>query len=107
MVARHGGRVLARVAINPDATAKLLEDLTMHRPPVPKALREIARHPGATAAALLACLADRRARPRAAGHRALSPEVIVELLGDEDWQVVEAAAANPSLPRSAMSALIP
>ena len=107
MVARHGVRVLAKVAANPDASAKLLEDLTQHRPPVQKAFREVARHRNATAAALLACLADRQARPLAARRGALPPEVIVELLGDEDWQVLEAAAANPSLPYSAMSELIP
>lgn len=107
MVARHGSRVLAKVAKNPDATAELLEDLTRHQPPVQKAFREIARHPNATAAALLACLTDGQARRWAAGHRALPPEVIVELLGDEDWQVVGAAAANPSLPYSAMVDVIP
>ena len=107
MITRHGARVLAKVATNPDATAKLLEDLTCHRPPVQKAFREVARHRNATAAALLACLGDRQARRLAARHRALPPEVIVGLLGDEDWQVSEAAAANPSLPYSAMSELIP
>ncbi|MFD0634456.1 hypothetical protein [Catenulispora yoronensis] len=107
MVTRHGGRVLAKVAANPDATAKLLEDLTQHRPAVQKALREVALHRNATAAALLACLANRQARPLAARHSALPPEVIVGLLSDEDWQVMEAAAANPSLPHSAMSELIP
>ncbi|GAA0930796.1 hypothetical protein [Nonomuraea longicatena] len=107
MVARHGSRVLARVAANPDATAKLLEELTQHRPPVQKVFREVARHRNATAAALAACLADRRARPLAACHGALPSTVIVGLLDDEDWQVVKAAAANPSLPRSVMSRLIP
>jgi hypothetical protein len=37
----------------------------------------------------------------------LPPPVIVELLTDVDRQVVEAAAANPSLPLSVMSGLIP
>ncbi len=50
MVDRHGVRVLAKVATNPDAPGALLEDLTRHRPPVRKAFREIARHPHATAA---------------------------------------------------------
>jgi hypothetical protein len=107
MVTRHGTRVLAKVAANPDATAQLLEDLAQHRPPVRKAFREIARHPSATAVALLACLDDRQARPLAARHPALPPSAIVELIDDEDWQVVEAAAANPSLPLAAMRALIP
>jgi hypothetical protein len=106
MVARHGGRVIAKVATNPDATAKLLEDLTQHQPPVQKVFREVARHRNATAAALLACLTDRQARPLAARHSALPPAVIVGLLDDEDWQVMEAAAANPSLPYSAMSELV-
>jgi hypothetical protein len=107
MVTRHGARVLAKVAVNPDATAQLLEDLAQHRPPVQKAFREIARHPSATAVALLACLDDRQARPLAARHPALPLSAIVELLHDEDWQVVEAAAANPSLPLAAMRELIP
>ena len=106
MVARHGARVLAKVAANPDATPALLEDLTQHQPPVQKALREVARHHNATAPALLTCLTDRRARPIAAGHPALPTPVIVELLTDTDWQVVEAAAANPSLPRAVMSDLV-
>jgi uncharacterized protein (DUF2336 family) len=107
MVDRHGARVLAKVAANPDATPALLEDLAQHQPPVQKALREVARHRNATAPALLACLADKRARPIAAGHPALPPPVIVELLTDTDWQVVEAAAANPSLPPAVMSDLVP
>ncbi|MFI6540668.1 hypothetical protein ACIBHY_49990 [Nonomuraea sp. NPDC050547] len=107
MLTRHGTRVLAKVAANPDATATLLQDLAQHRPPARKAFREIARHPSATAVALLACLADRQARPLAARHPALPPSAIVELLDDEDWQVVEAAAANPSLPLAAMRELIP
>ncbi|WP_228815072.1 hypothetical protein [Nocardia cyriacigeorgica] len=107
MVASHGVRVMAKVAANPDTTSSLLEDLAQHRPPVRKAFREIARHSNATAAALLACLTDRQARPWAAGHRALPPAIIVELLDDEDWQVVKAAAANPSLPHAAMARLVP
>ncbi|CAM5732464.1 hypothetical protein SALBM311S_12738 [Streptomyces alboniger] len=106
MVDRYGVQVLARVATNPDAGPALLEDLTRHEPSVQKAFREIARHPNATAQALLACLTDRRARPIAAGHPALPPPVIVELLTDADWQVVEAAAANPSLPSAVMSHLV-
>ncbi|MEU2286236.1 hypothetical protein ABZ614_30635 [Streptomyces sp. NPDC013178] len=107
MVERHGVRVAARVAANPDAPPALLEDLSGQVPPVHKALREIARHPRATGPALLACLADRRARPAAAGHPALPPAVIVELLTDDDWRVVEAAAANPSFPSAVMWELVP
>ncbi|MFI1360614.1 hypothetical protein ACH4TV_44640 [Streptomyces sp. NPDC020898] len=107
MVHRHGVRVLAKVATNPDATPALLEDLTRHEPPVRKALREIARHPRATAPALLACLAERDTRSVAAGHPALPPQVITELLTDSDQQVAEAAAAIPSLPVAVMAELVP
>ncbi|OIJ64453.1 hypothetical protein [Streptomyces mangrovisoli] len=106
MVDRHGVRVLARVATNPDASAALLEDLTRHRPPVQKVFRQIARHDRAPAAALVACLADSQARPLAAAHAALPPEVVVGLLRDTDPQVVEAAAANPSLPVAVMAELV-
>ncbi|MGP3912263.1 hypothetical protein [Nonomuraea sp. 10N515B] len=106
MVDLHGVRVVAAVAKNPDATSALLEDLTRHRPPVQKALREVARHRNATAAALLNCLPDRQARPIAASHPHLPPKVIVELLTDDDWQVLEAASANPSLPPAKMSELV-
>ncbi|MEV0092614.1 hypothetical protein [Streptomyces sp. NPDC050738] len=106
MVEHHGIRVLARAATNPDATAALLEDLTRHDPPVQKMFRELARHPRATATALLACLADFQARPKAAGHPALPRSVIVELLTDEDERVVEAASANPSLPTAVMADLV-
>ncbi|MGI5478881.1 hypothetical protein [Streptomyces lavendofoliae] len=106
MVDRHGPRVAAMVASNPDATPALLEDLAGREPPVRTALREIARHPRASAPALLACLEDARARPVAAAHPALPPAVVVELLGDADWQVAQSAAANPSLPRAAMSRLL-
>ncbi|WP_234382293.1 DUF2336 domain-containing protein [Streptomyces dysideae] len=106
MVDRHGVQVVAKVASNPDATPALLEDLTRREPSVRKALREVARHRRATAPALLACLADNRARPIAAGHPSLPPQVVAELLTDTDGQVVEAAAANPSLPFAVMSELV-
>ncbi|MEV7139335.1 hypothetical protein [Streptomyces tauricus] len=105
IVERHGVRVLAKVATNPDATPALLDELTRREPPVQKAFREIARHRAAPASALLACLTDRQARPLAAGHPSLPPTVIAELLTDENWQVAEAAAANPSLPVAVMSDL--
>ncbi|MFE4519977.1 hypothetical protein ACFRMQ_38120 [Kitasatospora sp. NPDC056783] len=107
MVDRHGVRVVAKVAANPDATPALLEDLARREPPVRKAFREIARHRHASAPALLACLADAQARPVAAGRAELPPPVIEELLSDADRRVVEAAAANPSLPLAVMSDLIP
>ncbi|MEU0053507.1 hypothetical protein [Streptomyces sp. NPDC006309] len=107
MVERHGVRVAAGVAANPDAPAALLEDLARQVPPAHKALREVARHPRATGTALLACLADAQARPAAAGHPALPPQVIVGLLADDDWRVAQAAAANPSLPAAVMADLVP
>ncbi|WP_214105856.1 hypothetical protein [Acrocarpospora catenulata] len=107
MVDRHGVRVIAQVAKNPDASPALLEDLTRHEPPARKAFPEIARRPDATVPALLACLSDRKARRVAAGHPALPPPVIAELLADDDWQVVAAAAANPSLPLAVMVELAP
>ncbi|WP_405442756.1 hypothetical protein OG373_35615 [Streptomyces avidinii] len=106
MVGRFGVQVLARVAANPDATGSLLEDLTRHRPGVRRALKEVARHPNATGPALLACLADRTARPLAAAHPALPPEAVTELLADENHSVAEAAAGNPSLPHAAMARLL-
>ncbi|SFX79668.1 hypothetical protein SAMN02787144_1006195 [Streptomyces atratus] len=86
MVDRHGVRVIAKVAANPDATPALLEDLTRHEPPVRKAFREVARHRNATGPALHNCLADKQARPLAARHPALWPRVVAELLTDTDRQ---------------------
>ncbi|WP_324605287.1 hypothetical protein [Streptomyces sp. NRRL F-2664] len=107
MVALHGVQVLAGVAANPDAPADLLAELAHREPPVRRALREIASHPNATAGALMPCLADRKARVRAAAHPALPPAVVVELLDDTDPAVVEAAAANPALPSAVMRGLLP
>ncbi|MFE3443560.1 hypothetical protein ACFXNW_11055 [Nocardia sp. NPDC059180] len=107
MVAQHGARVIATVAANPDASSELLESLTRFRPPVQKVFRAVARHRNASPTALLACLTDRRARRWAARHPALPSSVVAELLQDDDWQVVEAAAANPSLPFESMTELVP
>ncbi|MGW6983189.1 hypothetical protein ACWGE1_27765 [Streptomyces sp. NPDC054932] len=107
MVARHGVQVLARVAANPDASGSLLEHLTQHRPGVRRVFKHVAGHPNATGPALLACLADRAARRLAAAHPALPPAVVAGLLGDEDHEVAEAAAGNPSLPRTVMAELVP
>ncbi|MEU2509138.1 hypothetical protein ABZ621_31120 [Streptomyces sp. NPDC007863] len=107
MVVRHGRQVMTGVAANPDTPAALLEELARHEPPVRRALREIAGHPAATPPALLACLADARARPLAAGHPALPPAVLRGLLADADEGVREAAAANPSLPPAEMARLLP
>ncbi|MET9353019.1 hypothetical protein ABZY14_08420 [Streptomyces sp. NPDC006617] len=106
MVDRHGSRVVAKVAANPNASAALLAELTRHGNAVRRALREVAGHPRATAIALLGCLADEQGRRRAAGHPALPPPVLLRLLDDGDWQVVEAAAGNPSLPADEMEGLI-
>ena len=106
MLARHGVRVLVKIATNPDAPSALLEDLARHQPSAQKAFREIARHPNATAASLLISLTDHQARSRAARRSALPPAVLAELIDDDDWQVVEAAAANPALPHTVMSRLI-
>ena len=107
MLTRHGNRVSAHLAAHPDATSALLEELTRHCPPANRVLREVARHPNATGAALSMCLTDRRARRSAAAHRALPPAAIADLLDDEDGQVVEAAAANASLPVGVMARLVP
>ncbi|MGW4979740.1 hypothetical protein [Streptomyces mirabilis] len=107
MIDRHGVRVLAKVATNPDASPSLLEHVTRHDPPVRKAFREVARHRNATAPSLLACLTDRQARPLAAAHPSLPVPVIVELLSDAEERVAEAAAANPSLPSAVMLKLTP
>lgn len=107
MVDRHGVQVVAGVAANTEATPALLEDLARRAPSVSKVFREVARHPRATASALLACLADKRARPLAARHPALPPRVVVELLSDADREVATAAAANPSLPLAVMADLVP
>ncbi|BCY05126.1 DUF2336 domain-containing protein [Actinoplanes sp. L3-i22] len=108
MVAAHGVRVKNNVAANPDAPGDLLLELARTEPRVPKALREIARHPNAGAEALEICLAavGERARPIAAAHPALAPERVAELLADPDPQVAESAAGNPSLPVAEMTRLI-
>jgi hypothetical protein len=106
MVARHGGRVVAKVASNPSAPAELLIELTRRQPTVQKALREIARNPNAPASALLACLADHQARRWAARHPALPSTALVALLDDADEQVAIAAASNPALPQQSARQLV-
>ncbi|TXS35668.1 hypothetical protein EAO72_18785 [Streptomyces sp. or43] len=107
MTRRHGTRIAAGVAANPDATPGLLESLARHDPPVRRALRTIARHPHAPASALLVCLSDDKAREAAAAHPALPGHVVVALLAGPDPQVAEAAATNPSLPSAVMGGLVP
>lgn len=107
MVERHGERVATKVAANPGTSPGLLEDLTRRPTPGQKLLRAVARHPAAPAGALEACLDDERTRPSAARHPNLPVRTIVGLLADEDRQVVEAAAANPSLPVGVMEKQLP
>ncbi|MER7661847.1 hypothetical protein [Streptomyces sp. NPDC096193] len=106
MVAAHGVQVVAGVATNPDASPKLLADLARHSPPARKALIAIAGRADAPAAALIACLTDKKARRLAAGHAALPPPVIADLFADDDWRVVEGAASNSSLPVSVMGEVV-
>lgn len=106
MVERHGVRVAAQVAVNPDVPWGLLEELALQVAPVGRVLRAVAGRADARGAALVACLGEARARRVAAGHPALPVEVIVELLGHEDGKVAEAAAANPSLPVEVMLRLL-
>ncbi|MFJ5848116.1 hypothetical protein [Streptomyces sp. NPDC092903] len=94
-------------AANPDTPPALRDELARHVPPARRALREVARHPQTTGPAPLACLADSRARPLTARHPALPPRTLVELLAADDWQVVGAAAADPSLPPAVMRDLLP
>ncbi|MEW2407948.1 hypothetical protein [Streptomyces griseoviridis] len=106
MVERHGVRVVVKVAENPGASPALLLSLAAHRPPVPKVLRVIARHPHATAPVLLACLTDLDGRRVAAARAGLPVSALVELLADGDASVREAAAANPVLPVAVMRQLV-
>ncbi|MEZ0160911.1 hypothetical protein OIE82_10420 [Streptomyces althioticus] len=95
-LASRVGESAARLAHAGRLTAGRRLDLVRRRPTARKALREIATHPRASAPALLACLADPRARPLAAAHAALPPPVVEQLLTDADRRVAEAAAGNPS-----------
>ncbi|MFF5232874.1 hypothetical protein [Dactylosporangium sp. NPDC000521] len=106
MFTAHGVRVAAGLAGNPACPADLLLRIATLRPPAKLALREIARHPNATAPALTACLADERAGRSAARHPALDPETLLALLEHGGPDLAGAAAANPSLPQDVMRALI-
>jgi hypothetical protein len=106
ILSRHGARVAARLALNPACGPDLLHELVRLTPPVRKAVRGVAAHPHATGPTLALCLSDDRARRVAARHPALRSDTVVALLRDPDPCVVEAAAANPALPRSAMAELL-
>ncbi|MFJ9910809.1 hypothetical protein [Actinacidiphila glaucinigra] len=106
----YGGRLTA-ADVDPVARPLVALALLDERAGPPEwartlACSEIARHPRATAVALVARLDDGRARPVAAGHPALAPAVIVELLADDDRQVACAATANPALPPAEMTRLV-
>lgn len=107
MVDQHGPRVAAQAAANPDATPAILARIAQNQPAARKALRVIARHPHAPGPALLACLDDRRAGRIAASHPNLPVPSLLDLLSSDDPDLVEAAAANPSLPGDVMADLIP
>ncbi|MHA6758925.1 variant leucine-rich repeat-containing protein [Streptacidiphilus sp. PAMC 29251] len=103
---RHGPRLYAALARNPHCPAGLLHRMALGAAPVTKALRAIARHPAATPETLLLCLSDPQGGPAAAAHPALPGPVLAGLMDDPRSQVRCAAAANPSLPVSAMRALL-
>ncbi|MGW4037635.1 hypothetical protein ACWEIM_15275 [Streptomyces sp. NPDC004778] len=107
MALRHGARVSAWIAADPDATPALPAELARHEPPVRGALRLIAQHHDATAPALLTRLEDDEARPVAARHPALPPDVVTGLVAGADLRSAEAAAASPSLPPTAMAERLP
>ncbi len=88
MIDRHGHRVAAKVARNPNATAIVLECPARQPASARQVLREIARHPNAPLAALLACLADTQALPVAAARPELPSADLVDLLADENGQIV-------------------
>ncbi|HET9170654.1 MAG TPA: hypothetical protein VFN97_14535 [Actinospica sp.] len=106
LVARHGPRVYSAAASNPNCPPELLHTMTRNSATVPKALRDIARHPAAEPRTLLLCLTDPQARPHAAAHPHLPAETLTALLDDPEWAVANNAAANPSLPTETMRARI-
>ncbi|MFF3254256.1 hypothetical protein ACFYWP_25345 [Actinacidiphila glaucinigra] len=104
----YGGRLTA-ADVDPVARPLVALALLDERAGPPEWARTLAcseMQPRATAVALVACLDDGRARPVAAGHPALPPAVIVELLAEDDRQVACAAAANPALPPAEMTRLV-
>ncbi len=100
---RHGTPVYPRVALNPNCPPDLLHHLVTHAPAGHRTFREVAGHPGASAATLLLCLRDERGRA-AARHPNLPADVLLDLLAGP--ATAEAAAANPSLPVSEMAKLL-
>lgn len=106
MVERHGNRVAAAVARNPNCGPDLLLRLVARDPSSWRLHREVARHPNTGPEALRSCLAHERVRPLAARHPGLPVPVLLELLVDPEEEVVVAVAGNPALPRTAMEAAL-
>jgi hypothetical protein len=104
LVARHGPRLSARVAQNPNCTPELLHLLARDRRAPGEACREIVKHPNTSAETLPLCLRDREARRLAAGRPDLPVETLVELVADP--YAGETAAANPSLPVHVMEGML-
>lgn len=98
LAARHGPRLYSAIARNPNCPPELLHTMAGNSQTVQKALREIARHPGAEPRTLMLCLADQEARHQAAAHPALPPEALISLAESPDHRIAYTAAANPSLP---------
>lgn len=101
-LAAHGDpRILARIAQNPHCTPELLHRLARTGG---RTLREIVKHPHASAETLLLCLRDKEARRLAASRPDLPVPALVELLSDP--YAAFDAAANPVLPVSEMEKLL-
>lgn len=67
---------------------------------------EDADQPPADIGKLLRSLRYRDVRRQVARHPDVPVETLVELLGDDDRQVAESAAANPALPECVMAELL-
>jgi hypothetical protein len=98
----------ARAGGIPVALVELLDTLVQTEPLDDnfEQAEEVEEQPDIPAETLLRWLRDKNTRRDAAQHPNLPPETIVQLLDDDNRQVVEAAAANPSLPVSVMADLL-
>ncbi|MGW6935836.1 hypothetical protein ACWGE0_37675 [Lentzea sp. NPDC054927] len=103
LVDRHGPKVFAGVAQNPNCTPELLDLLARDARTTGRAYRVIAKHPNASVETVLLCRGDREARRLAAARPDLPVAALVELVADP--YAGEAAAANPSLPVHVMENL--
>lgn len=95
----------ARAGGIPVALVELLDTLVQPEP-FDDNFEQVEEKPEVPAETLLRWLRDKNTRRDAARHPNLPPETIVQLLDDDNRQVVEAAAANPSLPVSVMADLL-